>query len=247
MRVPGLNPGEDLETGWCGPVREAHLPKRPAGHPGEHLEGQGRPTQAAPLALDDVAEGVHRRAVQHEPRGLSRGLSRGSRHRDHPPHPRPLTGPAYFVSHGGEAFPSLIVVLQGYGITIDLVGSTFISKQGITSSTFKTVPDQPVGSFELTLPQGPFSALAANGNLCSVTNTVTVKKKVTVRVKGHKKPVTRKVKETIPAALQMPTAFTAQNGATIHQSTKITVTGCPKGKKAKKHKQKAKGNTKGKK
>ena len=80
--------------------------------------------------------------------------------------PVPLTGPAYFVSHGGEAFPSLIIVLQGYGLTIDLVGSTYISKQGITSSTFKTVPDVPVGSFELTLPQGPYSALAANANLC---------------------------------------------------------------------------------
>ncbi len=46
------------------------------------------------------------------------------------------------------------------------VGTTFISKQGITSSTFKTVPDVPVGTFELTLPQGQFSALTANGNLC---------------------------------------------------------------------------------
>jgi hypothetical protein len=80
--------------------------------------------------------------------------------------PVPLSGPAYFVSHGGEAFPSLIVVLQGYGVTVHLVGSTFISKQGITSSTFKTVPDVPVGTFELTLPQGPFSALTANANLC---------------------------------------------------------------------------------
>ncbi len=80
--------------------------------------------------------------------------------------PVPLTGPAYFVSHGGEAFPSLIVVLQGYGVTVDLVGSTFISKQGITSSTFKTVPDVPVGSFELTLPEGKYSALAANNDLC---------------------------------------------------------------------------------
>ncbi len=80
--------------------------------------------------------------------------------------PVPLEGPAYFVSHGGEAFPSLIMVLQGYGVRIDLVGTTFISKAGITSSTFKTVPDAPVGSFELTLPEGKFSALTANGSLC---------------------------------------------------------------------------------
>ncbi|MGH2854011.1 MAG: hypothetical protein ACRDLF_07445, partial [Solirubrobacteraceae bacterium] len=80
--------------------------------------------------------------------------------------PVPLEGPAYFVSNGGEAFPNLIVVLQGYGVTIDLVGDTFISKTGITSSTFKTVPDAPVGSFELNLPEGKYSALAANGNLC---------------------------------------------------------------------------------
>jgi hypothetical protein len=81
--------------------------------------------------------------------------------------PVALEGPAYFVSHGGEAFPSLIVVLQGYGVTVDLVGATFISKAGITSSTFKQVPDVPIGSFELTLPKGPYSALAANGNLCT--------------------------------------------------------------------------------
>jgi hypothetical protein len=81
--------------------------------------------------------------------------------------PVPLEGPAIFVSHGGEAFPSLTMVLQGYGVTVDLVGTTFISKAGITSTTFKTVPDTPFSSFTLTLPQGKFSALAANGDLCT--------------------------------------------------------------------------------
>ncbi|HEY3828887.1 MAG TPA: hypothetical protein VGL57_06795 [Solirubrobacteraceae bacterium] len=80
--------------------------------------------------------------------------------------PVELTGPVYFVSHGGEAFPSLLVVLQGDGVRVDLTGSTFISQAGITSSSFKTVPDVPVSAFELYLPEGKYSALAANGDLC---------------------------------------------------------------------------------
>jgi hypothetical protein len=120
--------------------------------------------------------------------------------------PVPIEGPAFFVSHGGEAFPNLILVLQGYGVTIDLVGDTFINEHtNITSSTFKTVPDEPVTSFELTLPQGPFSALAAPTPLC-----------------GKK--------------LVMPTMFTAQNGATLKQNTQISITGCAKAKKHNKSK-----------
>lgn len=110
--------------------------------------------------------------------------------------PVELTGPAYFVSHGGEAFPSLIIVLQGDGVRVDLTGATFISK-GITSSTFSAVPDVPVKDFELYLPQGKYSALAANGNLCNSPNK-----------------------------LKMPTEFVAQNGAKIRQTTQISVRGC---------------------
>ncbi|MGN6371547.1 MAG: hypothetical protein ACTHM1_00930 [Solirubrobacteraceae bacterium] len=80
--------------------------------------------------------------------------------------PVALTGPAYFVSHGGEKWPELVIVLSGYGVTVQLHGETFISK-GVTSSTFRTIPDVPIGSFELKLPQGSSHALAANGNLCT--------------------------------------------------------------------------------
>ncbi len=152
--------------------------------------------------------------------------------------PVPLEGPAYFVSNGGEAFPNLIIVLQGYGVTIDLVGSTFINKAGITSSTFKTVPDQPVSSFELTLPQGPYSALAANGNLCSLTKTMRVKQQVTVKLRGRKRTVTRNVKRTRPTSLTMPTEFIGQNGVVMHQTTRVNVTGCAKAKPVKRHKAK---------
>ena len=80
--------------------------------------------------------------------------------------PVPLEGPAYFVSHGGEAFPSVIFVLQGDNVVLDVVSTTFISHSGITSATLKTVPDAPFTSFELVFPEGKYSALAANGSLC---------------------------------------------------------------------------------
>ncbi len=110
----------------------------------------------------------------------------------------PLSGPAYFVSHGGAKYPELIIVLTGEdGVTVQVHGETFISKQGITTATFNTVPDVPFSTFELTLPKREYPALTANGNLCQGT-------------------------------LIMPTEITGQNGLKVKQSTKITVTGCPK-------------------
>jgi hypothetical protein len=120
--------------------------------------------------------------------------------------PVALEGPAIFVSHGGEAYPSLEVMLQGDGVTVELVGSTHINKAGITSSTFSSTPDVPFSSFELTLPRGKYSALTAD-----------VPARADYSLCGQK--------------LTMPTVFTAQDGAVIHQSTPVTVNGCPKAKK----------------
>jgi hypothetical protein len=135
----------------------------------------------------------------------------------------PVTGPAYLVSHGGAAFPDLVLILQGEGVTLELIGSIDI-KHGVTSSAFASVPDAPISSFELKLPEGPHSGLAAvvpakaKGNLCGQN-------------------------------LTMPTILTGQNGMQIKQTTKIQVTGCPKAKKkakkAKKHKKKGKAHKQG--
>jgi hypothetical protein len=142
--------------------------------------------------------------------------------------PVPLEGPAYFVSHGGEEFPNLTIVLKGYGVTIELIGSTFISQSGVTSTTFKATPDTPFESFELTLPQGPYSALASNVNLCA-SGTKVIRKRVTVRRHGHRVHLVRRVRVPAgPAKLVMPTEFEAQNGLEIRQATPIAVTGCPK-------------------
>ncbi len=121
--------------------------------------------------------------------------------------PVTLSGPVYLVSHGGEKFPNIVVVLQGDGVRVDLIGDTDI-KHGITSTTFARVPDDPVSSFELYLPEGKYSILGAylpvnaNYNFC-----------------GRR--------------LTMPTVITGQNGAVIKQGTNISITGCPKVKKRK--------------
>ena len=125
----------------------------------------------------------------------------------------PLTGPAILVSHGGAAFPDLVLILQGEGVTIDLTGNTDI-KKGITYSRFETVPDAPISAFELKLPEGPHSILGAylpaksNGSVCG----------------QH---------------LAMPTTITAQDGAVVTQTTKIAVTGCPTAKAKKRAARKA--------
>lgn len=118
--------------------------------------------------------------------------------------PVPLTGKIYFVSYGAAKFPEAVMVLEGYGITIDLHGETFINKTtGVTSATFHNTPDVPFQTIEATIPTGRYSEFGANltgkhpYNFC-----------------GHK--------------LTMPTLLKAQNGQETHQNTPITITGCTK-------------------
>ena len=108
-----------------------------------------------------------------------------------------VSGPAYLVSHGGAAFPDLVVILQGEGIRLDLVGNTNIRK-GVTTSTFAAIPDAPVTSFELRLPEGPHSALTTNGSLCPA------------------KPLT------------MGVVLRGQNARKLTRAVRLSVAGCPK-------------------
>jgi hypothetical protein len=112
----------------------------------------------------------------------------------------PLTGPAYLVSHGNAAFPDIEFVLQGEGITLILDGQTDI-KKGITTSTFNSVPDAPVSTFETVLPEGPHSALTSN-----------VPESKHFSLCGQK--------------LVIPTTITGQNGVVIEQQTKVPVEAC---------------------
>lgn len=120
-------------------------------------------------------------------------------------------------------------------MTVYLQGETFISKAGITSSTFKTVPDVPVGAFELTLPEGPFSALAANTDLCAANlvmpttftgqNGAVVKQKTKITVTGCK-PAIRVIRHGVKGSkativVQVPSAGTlVATGSAVKRSTK---------------------------
>ncbi len=127
--------------------------------------------------------------------------------------PVPLKGPVYFVSYGSQKFPEAVIVLEGYGVTIDLHGETYINKKtGVTSATFRNTPDVPFENIEVNIPTGRYSEFGAN-----------------VPAKDYYNLCSQK--------LQMPTLFKAQNGQQINQTTPITITGCKKPKhKHTKHK-----------
>jgi hypothetical protein len=137
-----------------------------------------------------------------------------------------LSGPVYFVSHGHDALPSPVVVLQGDGVSFSLLGTSTIDKRGIASIAFDKLPDVPIDSLELYLPQGPHSVLTTNTSLCALTKTVIVKRTIVRQTDGHAVRHTVELRKREPTSLAMPTELVAQNGAVIHLSTKITVNAC---------------------
>jgi hypothetical protein len=153
-----------------------------------------------PARLTTIQKACLAATFEANPAACPEGSNIGSATVHTPVLKNPLTGPAYLVSHGNAAFPDVEFVLQGEGITLILDGQTDI-KKGVTTSTFNSVPDAPVTSFETTLPEGPHSALTSN---------VPESKRFSL----------------CGAKLSMPTTITAQNGAVIQQQTKIPVLGC---------------------
>jgi hypothetical protein len=91
----------------------------------------------------------------------------------------PLSGPVYLVSHGGRELPDAEIVLQGEGIKLVLDGTTDIEKnaagKSVTISSFETVPDAPVETFEVQLPRSTKSAFTGYGDLCTEKPVVETK------------------------------------------------------------------------
>ncbi len=153
--------------------------------------------KALPSRLTTLQKACLAATFEANPYACPEGSFVGSARANTPLLPGKLKGPAILVSHGGEAFPDLELVLEANGVRVILDGKTNI-KKGITTTDFKTTPDSPVSSITLVLPTGPHSALTTEK---LTTNLCTTK-------------------------LVMPTTITAQSGKVFKQNTIIQPTGC---------------------
>jgi len=153
-----------------------------------------------PVRLTTLQKACAARVIEADPAGCPAASVVGSVTVITPVLRNALVGPVYLVSHGGASSPGIELVLQGEGVTVDVVGQTII-KHGVISAVFRALPDVPISTFGMVLGGGLHSLLAANlpprarGSLC-----------------GQK--------------LTMPVAITGQNGAVVKQTVKLRVSGC---------------------
>ncbi|HTA35910.1 MAG TPA: hypothetical protein VK761_04260 [Solirubrobacteraceae bacterium] len=128
--------------------------------------------KSLPSRLTTLQKACPAATYEANPYGCSAASKVGTATVSTPVLPQPLKGPAYLVSHGGEAFPDLDLLLEGDGGVRVIIESHTSIKGGITTSNFFSIPDVPVSSFVLELPTGPNSALTAVGTLCTQTLTM---------------------------------------------------------------------------
>jgi hypothetical protein len=173
--------------------------------------------KALPARLTTIQQACTEKAFAANPASCPAASDIGTATASTPILANPVSGPVYLVSHGGAAFPDVVAILQGEGVTVELTGNINIKGQ-VTSAAFNSVPDAPISVFQMVLPEGPHSGLAANlppgakGSMCG-------------------------------QSLTMPTILTAQNGVVVKQTTKVAVTGCPKAKKKPKARKKGEART----
>jgi hypothetical protein len=151
-----------------------------------------------PSRLTTLNKACLAKTFEQNPLGCNKEADVGTATAVTPVLPDVMKGPAVLVSHAGEEFPSLELVLEADGVRVIVEGKTHITKN-ITTTNFQTTPDVPVSSVTVNLPLGPFSALALERP--GVTNLCTAK-------------------------LVMPTTITGQNGTVVKQNTIVAPSEC---------------------
>lgn len=113
--------------------------------------------------------------------------------------PEPLTAGVYLVrqADGKGVLPDLRMILRGNGLAIRLLGKVTINKDGQPVATFPAIPDVPISSFEMDLPQGKNALLDSSKSLCGGDD------------------------------LDMEVRMTGQSGAKYTTDVPVDVTDCP--------------------
>jgi hypothetical protein len=198
---PGVSASTDGKTSKAD---GASLDLTFTSHPGEAHVAKTILTIPAtlPARLTTIQKACLAGVFEANPAGCPEGSDIGTAVVHTPVLKNPVAGPIYLVSHGNAAWPDAELVLQGEGITVILDGQTAI-KHGVTTSSFLSVPDVPFESVEVTLPEGPHSAL---------TMTPTLAEKDHYSLCGQ--------------SLKIPAALSGQNGTAFNESVKLKVAGC---------------------
>ena len=152
-----------------------------------------------PSRLTTLQKACTRSAVRREARGLSRaslvGQAKAITPRSSQSHWKARRS---FVSNGNEAFPNLIMVLQGDGVTIDLVGDhVHQQKPGSPPARSRPSPTSRSSKFRIGISREQYSALRRRTLTCvNPRRRSRSKKKVTVKSpRQERRPKRKKVPE----------------------------------------------------
>lgn len=121
----------------------------------------------------------------------------------------PLSGPTYLVSRGTAARPEIVIILQGESVVLELAGALKITSSHALIFSIGNVPDAPISSLQVNLPAGPGAVLGAN-DLSKATGSLCDKR------------------------LVLKMNVTGQNGVVVKAAPRVSITGCPKARGAKK-------------
>ena len=146
--------GKTSQGGRGEPRRAADLPAELRG--GEYRTGEGRtPQTAAVAAKTDVAGSMQGGRLRSEPSELPDGVGGRDREGVHADPEVLAVGPGVFRLPWWGSVPVADHGAPGRRRPRGLGRLDVHLQCGVTSTTLKTVPDVPVSSFELYLPEGP--------------------------------------------------------------------------------------------
>ena len=198
--------GKTSQSGRREPAAKLTYPNAPQGTQANIARVKVELPKQLPSRLYDAAEGVHRQAVRSQPRRLPRDVDRRAREGDHAAAARPTGRPSVLRLPRRRSLPQSDHRAAGRRRDARPRRHHVHQQSRDHEHDIQDGPRRSRWDLRTDAPRGPL--LGA----CHATAT------------------------SARASLAMPTEFIAQNGAEIHEITRIAVTGCPKAKNSGKRK-----------